>query len=241
MVKRIKTKNAFTLAEVLITLVIIGVVAALTIPTAIAKYQKEQTVVKLKKVYGNLLSAYKMSVFENGPVETWTFDDPSNIANSMSKYIIPYLKITKNCGTNMRGCTNVNRATLNGSHITYINTLGGWVPFAGCILSDGTLIWGTQDEPHFLALGVDINGDKGPNKMGIDAFWFLYDKRAYPADRSFHHMGKPGFYFRGEGNSKTYLTSGNVGCNKSGTVVAGAMCGALIKLDGWEIKDDYPW
>lgn len=42
-------KVAFTLAEVLITLGIIGVVAAMTLPTLIANYQKRQTVVQLKK------------------------------------------------------------------------------------------------------------------------------------------------------------------------------------------------
>ncbi|MBR6164001.1 type II secretion system protein [bacterium] len=41
--------HAFTLAEVLITLVIIGVIAAITVPTLITKYQKEQTVTRLKK------------------------------------------------------------------------------------------------------------------------------------------------------------------------------------------------
>ena len=47
-------KKAFTLAEVLITLGIIGVVAAITIPGLITKYQKLVTVVKLKKVYSQL-------------------------------------------------------------------------------------------------------------------------------------------------------------------------------------------
>ena len=38
--------KAFTLAEILITLGIIGVVAAMTIPTLITNYQKKQTVTK---------------------------------------------------------------------------------------------------------------------------------------------------------------------------------------------------
>ena len=44
-----KIKLAFTLAEVLITLGIIGIVAAMTIPTLLAKYQEKQTVTKLKQ------------------------------------------------------------------------------------------------------------------------------------------------------------------------------------------------
>ena len=49
--------NGFTLAEVLITLGIIGVVAALTIPTLVANYQKKVTVTKVKKVYVTLNNA----------------------------------------------------------------------------------------------------------------------------------------------------------------------------------------
>ncbi len=39
--KNTKQTSAFTLAEVLITLAIIGIVAALTIPTLISNYQKK--------------------------------------------------------------------------------------------------------------------------------------------------------------------------------------------------------
>ena len=56
-----KRKRAFTLAEVLITLGIIGVVAALTIPTLISNYQKKVTVAKLKYAYSVLIGAFKMA------------------------------------------------------------------------------------------------------------------------------------------------------------------------------------
>ena len=49
-----KTKFGFTLAEVLITLGIIGVVAALTLPSLVTNYQKQVTVNKLKKFYNGL-------------------------------------------------------------------------------------------------------------------------------------------------------------------------------------------
>ena len=47
-------KNAFTLAEVLITLSVLGVVAALSIPNMIQQYQKRLTITKLQKAYANL-------------------------------------------------------------------------------------------------------------------------------------------------------------------------------------------
>ena len=52
-------KSAFTLAEVLITLGIIGVVAAMTITTLLAKYQEKQTVTKLKQTYSILSQAIR--------------------------------------------------------------------------------------------------------------------------------------------------------------------------------------
>ena len=50
----IMSKSGFTLAEVLITLGVIGVVAAMTMPSLVAHYKEKQTVVALKKFYSIL-------------------------------------------------------------------------------------------------------------------------------------------------------------------------------------------
>ena len=55
-------KSAFTLAEVLITLGIIGVVAAITLPTLVANYQKQILVNQLKKTYTTLNEGFKQIV-----------------------------------------------------------------------------------------------------------------------------------------------------------------------------------
>lgn len=55
------TIKAFTLAEVLITLGIIGVVAAMTLPTLINSYKKQQTVTHLQKVYTSLNQALRLA------------------------------------------------------------------------------------------------------------------------------------------------------------------------------------
>jgi len=237
-------KNGFTLAEVLITLVIIGVIAAMTIPTTIAKYQKEETVSRLKKVYATLLTAYNTAVFEHGDIKNWSFGQPNNIANSVSKYILPYLQVAKFCGTNNRDCTSVDRVTLIGTESVCIKVYsGGFRPFASFQLPDGTILWGYNDDDNYLILAADINGDKGPNKVGRDTFWFVYDKRDNPSDRKFHRAGRAGFYMWGDNNPREYLKgTGADNCNKNASsIVVGAHCGALIKLDGWQIKDDYPW
>ena len=61
----------FTIAEVLITLGIIGIVAALTIPALVTGYQKNVTVESLKKVYSTLSQAVKLSEADNGFVSDW--------------------------------------------------------------------------------------------------------------------------------------------------------------------------
>lgn len=174
----------FTLAEVLITLGIIGVVAAMTIPTLMNNTNRKETITALKKSYSTLSQAYTFAVQENGTPDTWglsTFkDEPGgiNIINILAKY----LKVTKNC-TSGTGCfPNVTYKLLSG---------GDWInvdsdkTFSKAILSDGTLLtvqtYGacTQSEGTTPALShacgslrVDVNGNKKPNQMGLDLFSF---------------------------------------------------------------------
>ena len=105
-----KKKAAFTLAEVLITIGIIGVVAAMTIPTLVANYKKKVVETRLVKVYSTFNQAIKMSEAEHGPLTTWDaieetieYDDEnqsyiiteSNIVDWYDKYIAPYIKTAK--------------------------------------------------------------------------------------------------------------------------------------------------
>src|SRR5574344_1882726 len=88
-------KAAFTLAEVLITLGIIGVVAALTIPTLVNNYQEKASVTKLKKLYSIVSQAVKLAEVDNGPIEDWGFTSPygPEDAEILSKNLSPYFKV----------------------------------------------------------------------------------------------------------------------------------------------------
>ena len=66
-----RKRTAFTLAEVLITLGIIGIVAALTLPTLTSRYQEKVFITKLEKTYSILVSAYKLAVEENVSSTAW--------------------------------------------------------------------------------------------------------------------------------------------------------------------------
>ena len=65
-------KQGFTLAEVLITLGIIGVVAALTLPSIVAHQRKVEYSSRLKKFYSMMEQAIRMSEEDNGEILSWT-------------------------------------------------------------------------------------------------------------------------------------------------------------------------
>lgn len=114
-----KKKVAFTLAETLITLGIIGVVAAMTIPNLITTHQKKVTVTKLQKSISVLNQAYKLSVAEQGQPEV---DDILNmqIEDYFYKYWAPYLKHATYCETPMDcGYTSRFFERLNGKTDDY--------------------------------------------------------------------------------------------------------------------------
>ena len=83
-------KFGFTLAEVLITLGIIGVVAAMTLPALISNYKKAQTVSQLKASYSILSQAIKLSEVTNGEVKYWNYNLSSE--QFFKKYLKEYLK-----------------------------------------------------------------------------------------------------------------------------------------------------
>ena len=71
---RFKRILSITMAEVLITLGIIGIVAAMTLPDLIQKYQKQETSARLKKFYTTMNQAIMMSEIDNGDMRYWDFD-----------------------------------------------------------------------------------------------------------------------------------------------------------------------
>ena len=89
-------KFAFTLAKVLITLGIIGVVAAMTIPSLMTKFSKKRTETQLLKFYSMMNQTLRMSVAENGDPDGWitaqknyTYEET---VEYLQTYILPFLK-----------------------------------------------------------------------------------------------------------------------------------------------------
>lgn len=222
-------KNGFTLAEVLITLGITGVVAALTIPNLITNYKKKQTITQLKATYSIIAQGIQNSINDNGSLSTWDY----NMGNEefAKTYIFPYLKEAKGYQSgnwkvlsikpSSTGCydwgwgTRYNLA--NGSTISTKR------------ISSGTYIW------------VDLNNKKGPNVLGSDVFVFMLNYRdwknggkwVYGLIPEGHWLTRDELLNKKDG----YACSKELGSDWYG----GEYCAAVIIKDGWQIKDDYPW
>lgn len=226
----------FTLAEVLITLGIIGVVAAMTMPSLIANYQKKQTVAQLKKAYTVISNALQMAKTEHGDFELWDYSDSNNIQASSdfaNEYLIPYLNVIKICGTDTTGDCEYDVTKLNGT--SYTSSLSKYTRF---VLSDGTWVFikaavndAAATFPKIIYVEFDINGLKRPNKLGRDYFLF-----AVVLDTT-QDMYRPVGRLNANGQSQTIETIKS-NCSKENT---GGYCAALIIHNNWEITKDYPW
>ena len=173
--------HAFTLAEVLITLVIVGVVAALTIPVTVAKYHEQQTIQSLKRALSTFAQAVKMAESNNGPIETWDIGPGDSQEGSLKLYnlIVPYLSLAKECKENS-GCFGNNYKTLQGTNGAYQPDT--WNRYIRGILNNGVpfYIWSngsgcyseTYGSKNCGVIRVDINGDSKPNRYGYDFFSF---------------------------------------------------------------------
>lgn len=179
-----KYKKGFTLAEVLITLVIVGVVAALTIPNLINKTNHKEYASKLKKAYSILQQFVHASAMQKGePQGDYSFFNNYDFINEFAKTV----NVAKKCDI-LQECF----ATENYSgNLIYYNKLNNqketFIAGKTVITSDGILYnfsndsllspynYGISTETYTKFIGriiVDVNGPKKPNTVGIDTFIF---------------------------------------------------------------------
>ena len=238
-----RKKAAFTMAEVLITLGIIGIVAAMTLPSLIANYRKKVIVTQLKRTYTVLSQAVERSIADYGDPSGWglegyfkTQNTQENqqyiIENFTRTYIVPYLaKLQKSEWGAFKdfGYTKIQESESSSMHYT---TRKGYM----LALNDGTIMqvslstqnYGGPDEEDRddrlmdVIIIADVNGKRGPNTAGKDLFLFKIGTKT----------GK--FEFFGYDWQKTREDVWN-NCK-----INQFSCGKLIIMDGWEMKDDYP-
>ncbi|MCD8023949.1 MAG: type II secretion system GspH family protein, partial [Candidatus Gastranaerophilales bacterium] len=186
---------AFTLAETLITLAIIGVVAAMTIPTVIANSREKATVVKVKKAYSILTNALIQAEYDLGPVIDWGLsvtntgkkDENGNIiydrqgqndfVTIMSNYMNGTVSSTKDIFANYDFYT-VN--SLGGVNIGNYNKSDYSDSMIKILLPDGSFFNMGYVNSNIKSDGIDIvyySENKSSYTVGKDYFYFkmLYD------------------------------------------------------------------
>lgn len=167
----------FTLAEVLITLGIIGVIAGMTIPLLMTQIQDRQFKEAAKAAYSKAAQAVQQMKQDEGGSLSGYYGN----SKSFSPVFMTYLKIVKDCGMygSPGGETCVITSPDGSSGYT---SLTGDVANTGSIGGEGSFItsdgmfWTIQNTTTFsnrIFIMVDVNGYlKGPNVFGRDAYVF---------------------------------------------------------------------
>ena len=198
----LKFKSGFTLAEVLITLAIIGIVATLTIPALINSYRKTQMLSALKRAYSEFNQAIVLMTNDAGTpndlVASGLFDSPPWQEGLFAKQITKYLKIIKICGLNNSldsGCMSDNAGTNfkgTGDRYSEDGGNGGYYSFLtadgiaykiysydfdtrkNCSVNDSKDGSLTKHVSQVCGVVIiDTNGPGGaPNNWGVDIFQF---------------------------------------------------------------------
>lgn len=169
-------RRAFTLAEVLITLGIIGVVAALTLPVLISKYKHKELETRFKKSYSLISQASQGMEMELGSCER---DQADNII----QYITDKFKVIKSGNFAKRELgyqfkTYNLEATNAVIHPNCFDYTAWQAPYLYLITADGTTLALCTNNTYGTMVSFDTNGfSKGPNAYGHDLFFFYLDKK----------------------------------------------------------------
>jgi len=224
------------LSEVLITLAIIGVIAAITIPSIVANHQKRALETQFTKAYRTLSQAVNLAIAEHGGIETWDWKDGMTNQEKdafVKKYFESNLNIVKFCSASTPGknCFPdvtyklIDTGEYRNIDLTY-NTK--------TILADGSAInfafaaEGLANNQRCLTFGVDINGHKKPNTVGRDYFEFAF----YPQTGEFLPHGVYGSY---NTESKSYEKQ-SVEKIDTDCTSGGWTCAAKIVSEGFKIN-----
>jgi prepilin-type N-terminal cleavage/methylation domain-containing protein len=172
--------KAFTLAEVLITLGIIGIVAAMTIPTLMNNTNEKEHISAWKKDFSVISQAWLTVVNENGGNGTISSNTGADLSNDYGNALTAKMKVSKICLANSDSALNsecwhkanefytLNKQAINGNYSTLFSA----------ILNDGTFIvvGGTanpcnDNSSQCFFAGIDVNGAKKTNIQGKDIFY----------------------------------------------------------------------
>lgn len=226
--------KGFTLTETLITLGIIGVVAAMTLPTLIQQHNNKVVETRLMKFYSSINQAIKMAEVDYGDKKIWyedlegaQMDEDGNPIEGTSKsekwfrkYLAPYMKILK------------IETQKDGSFLVYFPDGSALRPIAATT-RDWVFYPGKPDKC------IKTYGLQYSNTNGICSFAFNFMPTVNSEMWKYHYnKGIEPWKWQWDG-TRTSLMEGCKGKN-SGSI-SKQYCTALIQYENWKIPDDYPY
>lgn len=205
------------------TLGIIGVVSAMTVPTLMQNHQRKTYVTQLHKVYNELQQAAQQYMTDRNAVNLREAGLTSTEA--LDNFIKTYFKVINECGANRQPCMFDNYRKLSG--IVLGNHSGqplNYTIASGASLGVGVSSTGTGNNNRVAIFDVDINGSQGPNIAGRDVFILgLFNNGIVD---EFSLTTAPG-------DKDTRENLFNTECNSSNTGWTG--CFGKILNDNWEM------
>ena len=212
-------KCAFTLAEVLITLGIIGVVAAITLPTVLTNVRNKELETGLKKGYSSIEQALNHYYADEGiRLAAGKPEYSHKVKGILTKYMTNAIDCgwggddankacfpNRNVNSYKPSRNEIQYKTFNGTHDIEVR----WFDDGQYITTDGMLIL-IENIGVEIYISVDVNGFRSPNRLGQDLFMF--------------DLGTDGI-LRPMGQEGTHFTNMNTYCSPTSTSnLNGAAC-----------------
>ena len=183
--------SAFTLAEVLITLGVIGVIAAITIPTLINNFQVSSWENGLKRTYSSLSNGFRNMALEYDMDlrNSGIFDDidDATFSDRIDKAVRKHFKVVKSCKIGDKNCAYDISELKNtrpigekyfgpGYYVAYLSD-SSIISFQNFGCAESEFINDSNIKYFCFIIRVDINGKKMPNTKGKDIFQFDVDEK----------------------------------------------------------------
>ena len=208
----------FTLAEVLITMAVIGVVAAITIPLIVENHKKIAVATQLKKFYSNTNQAIKLHKAREG-------EDLSDYAMET---------------TDSQELLNFYENTI-GPHLVDISHYQYNEQFIGVQFNDGSGFYGYSPNTDIIHIFFCVEfrhcKPEGASSMdGRNTFLFTIhrnENEMITAYRGLHSLSREQLL--------TQCKYGNTDNAAASSQGRRHTCSRLIEIDGWQVKKDYPW
>lgn len=234
-----KKIEGFTLAEVLITLGIIGVIAAMTIPIMISKYNRHIVETRLKGIYSTILQAYKLAQYNEISLYDSKTDDADvngfSYARSKDVFEVMFLPVFAGGTIYPKGSTKFNFYSADGS--TFFGT--NYIHEVYYELNNGTVLGFTRGGNYDgMQFKVILAPQKKKLLAGKDYFTLLFRNDGqgnYVYAQLFRNQ-----YENPSGRIKVleYCKSNSLyPANSSSTA---SFCAHAIIQNSFKIPDDYP-